>query len=510
MAPTIPSFANVSSEDLLVEIPHLASNERHATAALVAALAAMDERRLHVREGYSSLFAYCTGRLHLSEPAACRRIDAARACRAYPVILERLVEGTLTLAAVSMLAKHLTGENHLAVLDAARHRSKRDVEELVARLAPRPDVPSSIRKLPIPKRACAEAAERGAPGGVPVRRPESTCAEAGGGRPGVVPARPAPFSVTVNRGPSADPPLDAGGSLFDARGGGDAAPPIASTHDGASAAKPAVIRPLAPTRYQVTVTVSADTHAKLLRARDLLRHAIPSGDPALVLDRALTVLLTQLERTKFAASPPARTGSPAAVAKPRVTPPAKRRRCATWAPSSDQRAVAGCDAARATGAAANTGREPAGRSGVTGTGAKHRASLSPAARSRRIPAAVRREVWARSQGQCEFVSETGHRCEARGLLEFHHRVPFSVGGLSTVTNVVVHCRAHNGREAEVFFGAAYINARRSSTAPGSGNVNRAGEVRSPSLATVNTCRDSAETTPARRPARASQQEGESS
>ena len=508
MAPTIPSFASVSSEDLLIEIPRLASNERHATAALVAALAAMDERRLHVREGYSSLFAYCTGRLHLSEPAACRRIDAARACRAYPVILERLAEGTLTLAAVSMLAKHLTGKNHLAVLDAARHRSKRDLEELVARLAPRPDVPSSIRRLPIPKRACSEAAERGAPGGVPVRRPENTCPEAGGGRPGVVPAGPVPLPGPVNRGPSADPPLGAGGSLFDARGGGAA--PIASTHDGASAAKPAVIRPLAPTRYQVTVTVSADTHTKLIRAQDLLRHAIPSGDPALVLDRALTVLLAQLERTKFAASAPARTGSPAAVAKPSVPPPAKRRRCAKWAPSADQGTVAARDAARATGAAANTGSAPAGGSGVTGTGTEHRASPSPAARSRRIPAAVRREVWARSQGQCEFVSETGHRCEARGLLEFHHRVPFSVGGLSTVTNVVVHCRAHNGREAEVFFGTAYINARWSSTAPGSGNVNRVGEVHSPSLATVNTCRDSAVTTPAKRPARASQQEGESS
>jgi hypothetical protein len=51
----------------------------------------------------------------------------------------------------------------------------------------------------------------------------------------------------------------------------------------------------------VQVTVSAETHAKLRRAQDLLRHAIPDGDPAAVFDRALTVLLQQLERTKCAA-----------------------------------------------------------------------------------------------------------------------------------------------------------------------------------------------------------------
>ena len=69
-----------------------------------------------------------------------------------------------------------------------------------------------------------------------------------------------------------------------------------------------------------------------------------------------------------------------------------------------------------------------------------------------------------------------------------------MGGLNTVSNVVVHCRSHNGREAEVYFGAAYVNARRSSTARGGDHVTRAGEVRSPSPATVDTCRDSANQT----------------
>src|SRR5207237_1288706 len=64
----------------------------------------------------------------------------------------------------------------------------------------------------------------------------------------------------------------------------------------------AILRPLAPERYRVQITISRETHDKLRRAQDLLRHAIPDGDPAAVFDRALTALLTQLEKSKYAAT----------------------------------------------------------------------------------------------------------------------------------------------------------------------------------------------------------------
>jgi hypothetical protein len=77
---------------------------------------------------------------------------------------------------------------------------------------------------------------------------------------------------------------------------------------------------------------------------------------------------------------------------------------------------------------------------------------APAKRpSRHIPAAVKREVWARDAGQCAFVGTNG-RCTERGFLEFHHVVPFAAGGLATTENIQLRCRAHNGYEAEVFFG----------------------------------------------------------
>src|SRR5207247_603105 len=116
---------------------------------LVAHLAVLDARpALYAAEGHGSLFTYCTEVLRLSEDATCNRIQAARACRDFPVILDLLASGAMSLTSVRMLRPHLTPENHEAVLARASGRSRRQIEALVAELAPRPDVPSSVRKLP--------------------------------------------------------------------------------------------------------------------------------------------------------------------------------------------------------------------------------------------------------------------------------------------------------------------------------------------------------------------------
>lgn len=73
-------------------------------------------------------------------------------------------------------------------------------------------------------------------------------------------------------------------------------------------------------------------------------------------------------------------------------------------------------------------------------------------RSRWIPAAVRRKVWARDDGQCAFVSAGGHRCTERGRLEFHHVVAHAQGGNASLENIQLRCRCHNGYEAEQDFG----------------------------------------------------------
>lgn len=89
--------------------------------------------------------------LHFSEHAAYLRIEAARAALRIPRILEVLADGSLTLTTVGLLKAHLTEENHRDLLEAARHKSKRDVEKMIAAFRPLPAVPSTVRKLPAPK-----------------------------------------------------------------------------------------------------------------------------------------------------------------------------------------------------------------------------------------------------------------------------------------------------------------------------------------------------------------------
>jgi len=267
-------FATMPDQSLLAAAKHLASEERCATAALVRALMEIDSRRLYLGEGCASMFSYCTRVLHLAEGAAYNRIEAARAARRYPVILELFEQSAITLTAVRLLAPRLTAENHAAVLASAKHKSKQEIEELVCSLKPKPDAPIVVRRLP-PPRAVLAAAFVSAPS-PPAENP-------------VTAASPSPI----------EPPCEP-------------QPPAA----------PARIAPLAPERYRIQLTISRETHDKFRRAQALLRHAVPSGDAAEIFDRALTLLVERLERQRFAkierpcASRPIAPGSrhiPAAV-----------------------------------------------------------------------------------------------------------------------------------------------------------------------------------------------------
>ena len=84
-----------------------------------------------------------------------------------------------------------------------------------------------------------------------------------------------------------------------------------------------------------------------------------------------------------------------------------------------------------------------------------RASRVAQSRSRLVPAAVRREVWARDHGRCAFVGENA-RCTETGFLEFHHVEPFARGGATTAENLELRCRSHNSYEATLCFGAREV------------------------------------------------------
>src|ERR1700694_5018247 len=157
----LTSLTRLSDSELFTRVKSLVARERDATAQLVAHLAELDTRDVYLREGYGSLHVYCRDALGLSEGETYNRIEVARAARRFPIILEMLAAGTVTLTAVRLLAPRLTPANHREVLDSARGKKKSEIEEIVARLSPRPDVPASVRKLPavrVDAHAPAEAA----------------------------------------------------------------------------------------------------------------------------------------------------------------------------------------------------------------------------------------------------------------------------------------------------------------------------------------------------------------
>jgi hypothetical protein len=139
---------SIPDDDLLRQLSDLLKDSRRVESDLVAHIGEVDARRLYAREACSSMFAYCMEVLHLSEHEAYLRIAAARASRKYPTILAMLGDGRLHLSGIGKLASHLTEANCEEVLARAAHKSKREIEELVAELAPKPDVPASVRKLP--------------------------------------------------------------------------------------------------------------------------------------------------------------------------------------------------------------------------------------------------------------------------------------------------------------------------------------------------------------------------
>jgi len=89
------SARSLSDTALQRRLADLATRERAVSAELIAHLAELDARRLHLAAGYGSLFAYCREVLRLSESEAYSRIKAARAARKFPAILDGLESGAV-------------------------------------------------------------------------------------------------------------------------------------------------------------------------------------------------------------------------------------------------------------------------------------------------------------------------------------------------------------------------------------------------------------------------------
>ncbi|MET0413559.1 MAG: hypothetical protein ABW217_19785, partial [Polyangiaceae bacterium] len=346
----------------------------------------------------ATLYTYCVYELRMSEDEAQRRCRAARLCRQFPLLFEMLGNASIHLTGILLLGPHLTDDNHRDVLARARYRTKREIEKLVAELAPRNAVPARIEPLHVAARASADHATMMAALCGPVRT-----LPAGNGR-GEAPA-----------GALAELELADESSV----------PPPASLPD----AEPAHARAM---HYKVQFTADHEYMALLEEARDLLAHVNPSRDFVEVQRRALELLVGQLRKRKHAA----RSG-----ADPRTEPgasaePERTERCATET----------CDDEHDTAPRASHVMNIA---------------PTPAKRTRRPTAAVARAVWARDQSRCAYVDERGQRCRETSMLEYHHEQAWALGGATTLDNLSLRCSAHNALAAEQDFRRELIARKRS-------------------------------------------------
>ena len=141
-------LVGLGNSELLAGLSALVRQSNVLTGRLLAHLVELEERKLHLELGFSSLFAYCVEALGMSEGTAGRRVTAARVCRRFPELFERIARGELHLCALCALAPHLNSENSAELFGACRGKTRRQVEELLAARFPRPDVREQIRRLP--------------------------------------------------------------------------------------------------------------------------------------------------------------------------------------------------------------------------------------------------------------------------------------------------------------------------------------------------------------------------
>jgi hypothetical protein len=314
---SVLDVVGMENDALLSEVERLVKVDRALGATLLVHLGEVDARKLYLARGYSSMFVYCRSALGMSEAEAYLRMRAADVGRRFPLVLERFGSGGVHLSAIKLLAPHLTQDNHAQLLDRVRGMTKREIEVLVAELAPKPDVPARMRKLPEravkPVAAFDFAAARASTVestiAVPLPAAASTTA-----MPPSVAASTTAMPPSVAASTTAMPPSVAASTTAmppsAAALATEGAPLASQALPAAELAVPAyalqpsraraVSTPLSPGRFKLELTLGQDAHDQLLQLQALLRHQNPSGDLTGIVERALRELLERTMKRRFA------------------------------------------------------------------------------------------------------------------------------------------------------------------------------------------------------------------
>ena len=276
--------SHLSHDTVLNELKTLDARDRRTTALLLSRVVEVEERELFLREGYPSMHAYCIQGLHWCEGTASRRIYAARTARRFPFIFDAIADGRLHVTAVVMLSKYLTAGNADELLAAATHKSKAEIQLLIAERFPQPDLPEVLLPLapppsPIPAMAAPQGDEHS---------PENA-------RAALLPAWPP------------DP-------VPDRRHSPENAAPLGPRPE---------VKPLAPGRFGLQCTLDREAYDLLEEIRALTAHSNPTGEILAVVKGAFKCYVGELRKQKFAATDRPRPAKPGA--SPHHIPAAVKR-----------------------------------------------------------------------------------------------------------------------------------------------------------------------------------------
>jgi 5-methylcytosine-specific restriction endonuclease McrA len=309
------SLAHVPDHALLRELSAVASRERVALADVLAHIAEVDARRLYLPAAYPSMYHYCVGELRMSEDAACRRIQAARAAREFPAIFEMVADGRLTLTALSLLSPRLTSATAEELLAAASEKSKAEIERALAERFPQSETLGLVQGMAGSGSSAGEQGDE--------------------------------VSRLANRLTSYGSPEVVEKSSALARMNATSVAPSANAS--ALTADRGRVAPVAVGRYELRVTLDQATYDKLRKLQALLSHAVASNDLAEVLGRACDAAIRELEKRRFATRDSHADDSDVRPARKRPSKSARH------IPADVRRAVHARDGARCTFVSA-TGR----------------------------------------------------------------------------------------------------------------------------------------------------------
>jgi hypothetical protein len=267
------------------------------------------------------MFAYCTQVLHLSEAEAYRRITVARAARRYEGLLDMLRDGRMHLTGMALILRVLKPENYRSVLARATHRSKLEIQKLVAKLQPRPDVRAVIRKLPQKRvvRVSLDAPPPGSGSG------SELIPETVGMPAGMPPASSGPEHGVSELFPeTVELPGTGTGRARPSDAEGPTDPPLTGPK---AQTRPATVEPLSPARYKVQFTASQKLHDMLEKLTALMRSEVPDGDLVAIIEQAVSEKLQRLEARRFGKTkaPRKRLADTVIAAGTRSVPAALRR-----------------------------------------------------------------------------------------------------------------------------------------------------------------------------------------